>query len=197
MAINRSRIAVAAAVLQIALGALGAWSVFSVPLSKQFGWSISEVTLTFSVCVFVLGFASFFGGLWLSRRGPRVVAVTGSLLYGAGLLLASFSNRGLWWLYFSYGLIAGTGLGFCNIVPIAVLVKWFPQELGDRVAQMISSPRPLRTAVSMKRLRPLACSRAETWVVLLLSFREDRHTMLVLRYLIGLGCRVGQDSNHH
>lgn len=130
MAINRSRIAVAAVVLQIALGALGAWSVFGVPLSKQFGWSISEVTLTFTVCVFVLGFASFFGGLWLSRRGPRFVAVTGGLLYGAGLLLASFSNRGLWWLYFSYGVIAGTGLGFCNIVPIAVLVEWFPDRRG-------------------------------------------------------------------
>jgi len=54
---NRFRIAVAAVVLQIALGAVSAWSVFSVPLSKQFGWSISEVTLTFTICIFVLGFA--------------------------------------------------------------------------------------------------------------------------------------------
>ena len=57
MTINRWRIAVAGVVLQIALGAVGAWSVFSVPLSKQFGWSMSEVTLTFTICVFVLGFA--------------------------------------------------------------------------------------------------------------------------------------------
>jgi OFA family oxalate/formate antiporter-like MFS transporter len=59
MTFNRWWIAVAAVVLQIALGAVGAWSVFSVRLSKQFGWSISEVTLTFTICVFVLGFASF------------------------------------------------------------------------------------------------------------------------------------------
>jgi OFA family oxalate/formate antiporter-like MFS transporter len=130
MTINRWRIAAAGVVMQIALGAVYAWSVFRVPLSKQFGWSISEVTLTFTICIFVLGIASFFGGLWLNRRGPRVVALTGGLLYGAGLILASFSNHGLWWLYLSYGVIGGIGLGFSYIVPIAVLVKWFPDHRG-------------------------------------------------------------------
>ena len=130
MTINRWRIAVAGVVMQIALGAVYAWSVFRVPLSKQFGWSISEVTLTFTICIFVLGIASFFGGLWLSRGGPRVVALTGGTLYGAGLILASFSNNGLWWLYLSYGVVGGIGLGFSYIVPIAVLVKWFPDRRG-------------------------------------------------------------------
>jgi MFS transporter, OFA family, oxalate/formate antiporter len=45
-------------------------------------------------------------------------------------LLASFSNHGLWWLYLSYGVIGGIGLGFSYIVPIAVLVKWFPDRRG-------------------------------------------------------------------
>jgi MFS transporter, OFA family, oxalate/formate antiporter len=130
MTANRFWIAVAAVVLQIALGAVSAWSVFSVPLSKQFEWSISEVTLTFTICIFVLGFASFFGGLWLSRRGPRIVAATGGLLYGTGLFLASFSNHGLWWLYTSHGVIVGIGLGFCNIASITVLAKWFPDRRG-------------------------------------------------------------------
>lgn len=130
MTINRWRIAAAGFVMQIALGAVYAWSVFRVPLSKQFGWSISEVTLTFTICIFVLGLSSFFGGLWLSRGGPRVVALTGGVLYGGGLFLASFSNHGLWWLYFSYGVIGGIGLGFSYIVPIAVLVKWFPDRRG-------------------------------------------------------------------
>src|SRR5262249_4601387 len=73
--------------------------------------------------------ASFFGGLWLNRSGPRVVAVTGGLLYGAGTLLASFSHS-LGWLYVSYGVIGGIGLGLGYIVPIAVLVKWFPDRRG-------------------------------------------------------------------
>ncbi len=125
---NRWSIAVAGVLLQIALGAVYAWSVFRVPLAKQFGWSISEVTLTFTISIFVLGIAAFFGGLWLNRKGPRVVALTGGFLYGAGVFLASFSDHKLWWLY--HGVIGGIGLGFSYIVPVAVLVKWFPDRRG-------------------------------------------------------------------
>jgi OFA family oxalate/formate antiporter-like MFS transporter len=126
---NRWVIAIAGVFLQIALGAVYAWSVFRVPLSKQFGWSISEVTLTFTISIFVLGFAAFFGGLWLNREGPRIVALTGGALYGLGVFLASFSHS-LSWLYLSYGVIGGIGLGLGYIVPVAVLVKWFPDRRG-------------------------------------------------------------------
>jgi OFA family oxalate/formate antiporter-like MFS transporter len=130
MMTRRWGIAVAGVFLQMALGAVYAWSVFRVPLAKQFGWSISEVTLTFTISIFVLGIAAFFGGLWLNRKGPRIVALTGGFLYGAGVYLASYTDHGLWWLYLSYGVIGGVGLGFCYIVPVAVLVKWFPDRRG-------------------------------------------------------------------
>jgi OFA family oxalate/formate antiporter-like MFS transporter len=128
--LERWWIAFAGILLQMALGAVYAWSVFRVPLAKQFHWTISEVTLTFTIAIMVLGFASFFGGLWLKRVGPRVVALTGGALYGIGVFLASFSYHGLWWLYLSYGVIGGIGLGFAYIVPISVLVKWFPDRRG-------------------------------------------------------------------
>ncbi|HWX17608.1 MAG TPA: OFA family MFS transporter [Chthoniobacterales bacterium] len=126
---NRWVIAIAGVFFQIALGAVYAWSVFRVPLAKQFGWSISEVTLTFTISIFVLGIAAFFGGLWLNRKGPRIVALTGGVLYGLGVFLASFSHN-LWWLYLSYGFVGGIGLGLGYIVPVAVLVKWFPDRRG-------------------------------------------------------------------
>jgi OFA family oxalate/formate antiporter-like MFS transporter len=130
MKTNRWGIAFAAVFLQMALGAVYAWSVFRVPLAKQFGWSISEVTFTFTISIFVLGIAAFFGGLWLNRKGPRIVALTGGFLYGAGVFLASFSDQKLWWLYLTYGVIGGIGVGFSYIVPVAVLVKWFPDRRG-------------------------------------------------------------------
>ncbi len=127
---NRWVIAIAGICLQIVLGAVYAWSVFRIPLSKQFGWSISQVTLTFTISIFVLGFAAFFGGLWMNRKGPRVVALTAATLYGVGVFLTSFSANKLWWLYLSYGFIGGLGLGLGYIVPVAVLVKWFPDRRG-------------------------------------------------------------------
>lgn len=130
MQVKRWGIAAAGFLLQMALGAVYAWSVFRGPLAKQFHWTISQVTLTFTICIFVLGVAAFFGGLWLNKVGPRTVALTGGCLYGLGVFLASFSANKLWWLYLSYGVIGGIGLGFGYIVPVAVLVKWFPDRRG-------------------------------------------------------------------
>src|SRR5580698_2024326 len=127
---KRWGIATAGFLMQVVLGAVYAWSVFRVPLVRQFHWSIEEVTLTFTISIFVLSVACFFGGLWLNKKGPRVVALTGGFLYGLGVFLASFSANNLWWLYVSYGVVGGIGVGFCYIVPIAVLVKWFPDRRG-------------------------------------------------------------------
>src|ERR1700733_13592837 len=127
---KRWGIAIAGILMQMALGAVYAWSVFRTPLVKKFHWSIPQVTFTFTICIFVLGFAAFFGGLWLNRKGPRVVALTGGFLYGLGTFLASFSAFKLWWLYLTYGLIGGIGLGLGYIVPVAVLLKWFPDKRG-------------------------------------------------------------------
>jgi len=127
---NRWRIATAGVVMQIALGAVYAWSVFRIPLTKSFGWTIPQVTLAFTIAIFVLGFAAFAGGVWMRRAGPRPVAVTAGSLYGLGVFLASFTDGRLWWLYLSYGLMAGTGLGLGYIVPVATLVKWFPDRRG-------------------------------------------------------------------
>lgn len=127
---KRWGIAAAAFLLQIALGAVYAWSVFRIPLTKQFGWSVTQVTITFTISISVDSIACFFGGLWLSRKGPRIVALAGGLIYGMGVFLASFSKLGLGWLYLTYGLMGGAGIGLAFIVPIAVLVQWFPDRRG-------------------------------------------------------------------
>ena len=127
---NRWVIAAAGVLMQVALGAVYAWSVFRIPLTTTFGWTISEVTLTFTIAIFVLGLAAFGGGLWMRRAGPRTVALTAGVLYGLGVFLASLSGGRLWWLYCSYGVIASVGLGLGYIVPVATLVKWFPDKRG-------------------------------------------------------------------
>ena len=129
---NRWIIAIAGIVMQVALGAVYAWSVFRVPLAEAYGQgtSVSAVNTTFSIAILSLGFAAFFGGLWMGRSGPRIVALTAGVLYGAGIFLASFASPGLFILYLTYGLMAGIGIGLGYIVPLATLIKWFPDRRG-------------------------------------------------------------------
>jgi OFA family oxalate/formate antiporter-like MFS transporter len=127
---NRWLIAAAGVVMQIALGAIYAWSVFRAPLTDTYGWTISQVTFAFTIAMFVVGFAAFAGGQWMRRSGPRRVAVTAGILYGLGVFLAGFSADRLWVLYASYGVVAGIGLGLGYIVPVATLVQWFPDRRG-------------------------------------------------------------------
>jgi OFA family oxalate/formate antiporter-like MFS transporter len=129
MTSERWRIVVAGVLLQMALGSVYAWSVFRTPLATQFGWSIPQITFTFTITILALSCAAFVGGLWLNRSGPRVVAITGGALYGLGVVLASLTER-IEWLYVTYGLIGGIGLGLGYIVPVTVLVRWFPDRRG-------------------------------------------------------------------
>jgi MFS transporter, OFA family, oxalate/formate antiporter len=126
---NRWLLAAAGVLMQIAFGAVYAWSVFRIPLSHAHGWTIAEVTAAFEIAIFVVGFAAFAGGLWMKRSGPRPVALAAAVLYGLGTMLTG-SAHSLTALYLTYGVIGGAGLGLGYIVPIATLVKWFPDKRG-------------------------------------------------------------------
>lgn len=123
-------IATAGLAVQIGLGTVYSWSVYRKPLSEQYGWSITEVTLTFSILIVIAGLTAFLGGLWMRRVGPRRVAVSAGILYGGGVALSSLSAGHLSLLYLTYGLMGGIGLGLGYIVPIATLAKWFPDRRG-------------------------------------------------------------------
>jgi OFA family oxalate/formate antiporter-like MFS transporter len=127
---NRWLIAVAGVVMQVALGAVYAWSVFRIPLTKSYGWTVSQVTVAFELAILMLGFASFAGGLWMKRVGPRQVAGVAGLCYGLGVVLAGQVGGHLRLLYLTYGVLGGIGLGLGYIVPVATLIKWFPDKRG-------------------------------------------------------------------
>jgi OFA family oxalate/formate antiporter-like MFS transporter len=162
---NRWSIAAAGVIIQIALGAVYAWSVFRIPLTQAYGWTISQVTFAFTLAILTLGFASFVGGLWMRRVGPRRVAIAAGIFYGAGIFLASFSADHLYWLYFSYGFLAGIGLGLGYIVPVATLVKWFPDKrgmitgiavAGFGAGALITAPIASRLIISVGVMRTFA-----------------------------------------
>src|SRR5258708_17028769 len=162
---NRWGMALAGVSMQVARGAVYAWSVFRIPLPKACGWTISQVTFTFTLAILMLGFAAFVGGLWMRKSGPRRVAIVAGIFYGAGVFLASFSAGHLYWLYFSYGFLGGIGLGLGYIVPVATLVKWFPDKrgmitgiavAGFGTGALITAPIASRLIVSIGVLKTFA-----------------------------------------
>jgi OFA family oxalate/formate antiporter-like MFS transporter len=122
----------AAVLVQLALGAVYAWSVFNKPLQGQFGWSKGEAVLPFEVVIGTIFIGSLIGGRIQDRRGPRPVALGGVVLYSIGVMLASLvsSSGQLWLLVLTYGAMGGIGLGAAYITPIAMLAKWFPDRRG-------------------------------------------------------------------
>jgi OFA family oxalate/formate antiporter-like MFS transporter len=127
--ISRVRIAAAAFCMQLTFGAVYGWSVFLNPLREQFGASKAEANLTFTITLAVIGVTAAFGGSLQRRIGPRATVTIAGLLYGCGVILSGFAPN-LSALYLSYGVIGGIGLGFGYIVPLAVLIAWFPDKRG-------------------------------------------------------------------
>jgi MFS transporter, OFA family, oxalate/formate antiporter len=120
---------------QLALGAVYAWSVFSKALKAEtsaFHLSASQAALPFSVTIGMIFVGTYIGGRIQDQRGPRIVALTGGVVYSIGILLASAAGGRdtFWLLVLGYGVIGGFGLGLCYIVPIAMLQKWFPDKRG-------------------------------------------------------------------
>ncbi len=129
---NRWTIAVAAVVMQICLGAAYGWSVFVAPLMRTTHWSLTQVSLNFTLAIAFLGVGTVIGGLWQDRVGPRLVASVAGLIYGVSYMLAAYfaQHQSLAGLYFSYGILGGIGLGMGYITPVATLTKWFPDKRG-------------------------------------------------------------------
>lgn len=116
----------------ICLGTVYSWSLFTDPLIAAFNWSNKTTTGTFSLTILFLGIGSIVGGRWQDQSGPRPVVVTGALLWGIGNILAGIGTArfGAGWIYLTYGVIGGFGLGLAYITPVATVTKWFPDRRG-------------------------------------------------------------------
>jgi OFA family oxalate/formate antiporter-like MFS transporter len=129
---KRWLIAGAGIVLQLILGTVYAWSVFKKPLIAAHGWSEAATQGTFMIIIAVIGLDAAFGGMLVDKKGPKFVATIGAVCYGVGTLFAGLADMtgNIWILYLGYGLIGGLGNGFGYVVPIATLIRWFPDRRG-------------------------------------------------------------------
>lgn len=122
--------------MNLALGSLYAWSVFVPPLEKEFGWTRAQTSWVYTIAVVTFATTFVIAGRIQDARGPRSCAFTGTLLVSLGFFLASFTGS-LWFLYLTFGLLAGAGNGFGYATPMPVASKWFPDRRGLVVGLMV------------------------------------------------------------
>jgi len=133
---NRWIIVIGAIMIQLALGAIYAWSAFTTPLQgaqgslSEFAFSKTETQAIFSAGLATFAIFTIIGGRLSNKFGPRKIALLGGILLGLGYILGSFVGANFALKLFFIGILGGAGIGLAYVVPIAVGVKWFPDKKG-------------------------------------------------------------------
>jgi OFA family oxalate/formate antiporter-like MFS transporter len=127
---NRWAIAWSGVIVMILAGTVYAWSNFTQPVIASFGWSTTQASLVFGLAIFFIGVGAVIGGRWQDKVGPRVVTITGIVIWGIGNVLAGVGPHEVWWWDLTYGVIGGFGNGMAYITPVATVTKWFPDKRG-------------------------------------------------------------------
>ena len=130
---NRWLIVVGAILIQLALGAIYAWSVFTARLTDAAGtyaFTASQTAWIFSAGLATFATVMVLAGRILPRVGPRPLTVAGGLLLGGGYVLGGLFGDSFWVQLLSIGIVGGAGIGLAYVVPIAVCIKWFPDKKG-------------------------------------------------------------------
>ena len=118
------------------LGLIYAWSIFRTPFGELFPeWSISQLSLTFTVSMIFFCLGGFAGGV-LSKK----LSIRTRLLIPAAMLFIGFfavstvkpedPAASLTMLYVFYGVFGGGGVGIAYNGVIGTLNRWFPDKVG-------------------------------------------------------------------
>lgn len=137
---NRWVIVVGGVLIQLALGSIYAFSIFTSPLAdviyenKKLGTNI-DILGIFAAVLVTFAATMIFAGRLQDRKGPMFVATLGGIFYGLGHILAGYlfsyiTPPSLFGIYLSYSIIGGIGVGLGYVCPIAAAVKWFPDKKG-------------------------------------------------------------------
>ncbi len=127
---NRGLVVVGAILIQLALGAIYAWSVFTPSLVLE-GWTKADTQWVFAIGLVSFAVVMVYAGKRLAVWGPQKLALIGGVVLGLGYFLAGlFGGSSFWALLLLIGLVGGAGIGFAYVVPIAVGMRWFPDKKG-------------------------------------------------------------------
>jgi len=132
----------------VAIGAMFSLAVFLGPMSASTGWGRATISTAMTLDFLIMGFAGFAWGTASDRFGPRIVVLSGAILLGAGLLVASRAITPLGF-QLGFGVLVGVAAGAFFAPMIATVTAWFDTQralavslvsAGVGVAPMTVSP---------------------------------------------------------
>src|SRR4029077_2002569 len=117
----------------VAIGAMFSLAVYLQPMSVDTGWSRAGISSAMTLDFLTMGVAGFGWGAVSDRFGTRIVVLTGSVLLGLGLLLASRAQS-LIEFQLVYGVLVGLAAGAFFAPMIAAASTWFEDNRGLAVS---------------------------------------------------------------
>ncbi|MCX7748785.1 MAG: OFA family MFS transporter [Clostridia bacterium] len=135
---NRWLPVIASIAIQMCLGTAYIWGVFQSYLiitkatpNALFNWPATHGTLAYALLLFVLTFGSTVGGRIQDKLTPRPVIIAAGIVMGIGFFLVRFTTEATpWFLWLTYGVLGGFGMGMAYTTTIATCQKWFPDKRG-------------------------------------------------------------------
>jgi OFA family oxalate/formate antiporter-like MFS transporter len=112
-------------------GVLYAWSILKAPLAASFGWTPSDLGLSFTLtmCFFCVG--GVVSGFLTRKVSPKLSLAVGAFLACGGFIITSrLSAQNLLLLYVAYGGMSGLGIGIAYNAIIVTVNAWFPDRKG-------------------------------------------------------------------
>ena len=134
--INRWKFVILGIVIMMFLGTVYSYSVFRLPIEKQFDIGSAESGLPYMMALAFYALFMFLTGRYLERFHPRKILMVGGVLVMLGWILSSFATN-IMLLTFTYGCISGAGVGIAYGVPMTVVAKWFPEKKGLAVGMVL------------------------------------------------------------
>jgi len=122
--------AIAFLALVAAAGFRAAPSALMSPLNSEFGWSITEISVSVTVNLLLYGLTAPFAAALIQRFGVRIVTSVALVLVAAGAALSVLATSP-WMLVLTWGLLIGLGTGSMALVFAASIADtWFVKQRG-------------------------------------------------------------------
>ncbi|SHH37102.1 L-lactate MFS transporter [Ferrimonas marina] len=135
---NRAvKILIAGVAINLCMGVLYAWSVFSKALVSEMGWSNADAGLPYTVAIVVFAASLLVSGILQDRMGPRRMVILGSTMVGLGLIASSFATSVVA-LVLTFGVLVGSGIGFAYACLTPAAMKWFHSSKKGLVSGLIA-----------------------------------------------------------